>query len=104
MNIGAHALMERNVNVTRAGQVLIATVRDTIADTWFGAHYSTVCETDNACANFPLDSLGIHALDETVPRNMTCFKGGQTVRKPQQMCDVTSEYLTKDSTRILTVV
>ena len=79
------------MNVTKAGQVLTATVRAMITDTRFDPYCSTVCETDDACANFPLDSLGTHALDENVPRNMTCFKGGQTVLRPQQMCDVTSE-------------
>ena len=82
------------MNVTKAGQGLTATVRNAMADIWFGAHCLTVCETDDACANFPLESLGTHALHENVPRNMTCFKGGQTVRKAQQMCDVTSECVT----------
>ena len=95
--------MEKSVNVMKAGQVLTATVRDAVADARFDAHSAIVCETDDACANFPLHSIGTHALDENVPRNMTCFKGGQTVQKPQQMCDVTSGCLTKNSTHILTI-
>ena len=91
------------MNVTKAGQALTAMVRNAIADIRFDIHCSTVCETDDACANFPLESLGVHALDEHVPRNMTCYKGGQTVRKPQQMCDVTSEYLAHSSAHILTI-
>jgi hypothetical protein len=86
--------MVRNVNVTQVGPASTAMVRSATAVVRFDAHCSTVCETDDACANFPLDSLGIHALDESAPRNMTCFKGGQTVRKSQQMCDVTSGCLT----------
>ena len=83
--------MVRNVNVTKAGQVSTAMVHHAIAGIWFDAHCSTVCETDDACANFPLDGFGTYAHDENAPRNMTCFKGGKTVRKPQQMCDVTSK-------------
>jgi hypothetical protein len=105
VNTGAHVLTERNVNVTKAGQALIAMVRNAMANIQFDVHCATVCETDDACANFPLENLEIHALDKTIPRNMTCFKGPQTVRKPQQMCDVTREYLTTlSSAHALTIV
>ena len=96
--------MVGNVNVTKAGQASIVMVRNAIVGIWFEAHCSIVCETDDACANFPLDSFGTHVLDENAPRNMTCFKGGQTVRKPQQMCDVTSMCLANCSAHSLIIV
>lgn len=85
--------MERSASVTTGGRASIATVRlycdVTIRTlTWSLA----VCESDDACHDFPLSPLRA-ALpgDIEVPiANMTCFKGGQPVHRPHQMCDVTS--------------
>ncbi len=50
---------------------------------------SLVCQTDNACANFPIRG-NITSLDATDSVNMTCYKGGETVFNNHQFCDVTS--------------
>lgn len=65
---------------------------------WTGINCN-VCETDAACANFPLrggpdgELLTPRAVgDDDVPvANMTCHKDGLTVQENFQMCDVTSE-------------
>ncbi|KAL5504214.1 ADP1 [Sanghuangporus vaninii] len=58
---------------------------------WGGINCN-VCETDDACTNFPLpggDSpLPSGSGDE--PLNMTCYKGGDVVFTNHQMCDVTN--------------
>ncbi|GJJ08367.1 hypothetical protein Clacol_002581 [Clathrus columnatus] len=52
---------------------------------------SLVCQTDQACANFPLREL-----PETGPfvsdneHNMTCYRDGETIIENHQMCDVTN--------------
>ncbi|CAE6514971.1 unnamed protein product [Rhizoctonia solani] len=64
---------------------------------WTGINCN-VCETDNACANFPLrggpdGEFMTRTLDSDadVPvANMTCYKGGVTVEENFQMCDVTN--------------
>jgi hypothetical protein len=45
------------------------------------------CQTDDACTNFHLPGWNTDGSD-----NMTCYKGGNTVRENFQMCDVTSKY------------
>ncbi len=50
---------------------------------------SLVCQTDNACANFPIQG-NMTSLDATDSVNMTCYKGGETVFNNHQFCDVTS--------------
>lgn len=50
---------------------------------------SLVCQTDNACANFPIRG-DITSLDATDSVNMTCHKSGETVFNNHQFCDVTS--------------
>jgi hypothetical protein len=65
---------------------------------WTGINCN-VCETDAACANFPLRGgpdgellARIADTDVDVPvANMTCYKGGVTVEENFQMCDVTSK-------------
>ncbi|KAF8717776.1 ABC-2 type transporter, partial [Rhizoctonia solani] len=64
---------------------------------WTGINCN-VCETDAACANFPLrggpDGEFLTRTvdhDADVPvANMTCYKGGVTVEENFQMCDVTN--------------
>ncbi|KAF8604728.1 hypothetical protein BDV93DRAFT_440195 [Ceratobasidium sp. AG-I] len=65
---------------------------------WSGINCN-VCETDAACANFPLrggpdgELLTPRAMgdDDDVPvANMTCHKDGLTVQENFQMCDVTN--------------
>jgi hypothetical protein len=51
-----------------------------------------VCKSDDACANFPIGGDFMRDEDETVS-NMTCYKGGITVNRNFQMCDVTSKML-----------
>ena len=53
----------------------------------------TVCETDEACANFPLPGgdPSLSGADESL--NMTCYKGGDAVFNNHQMCDVTSVFV-----------
>lgn len=51
---------------------------------------SIACQTDEACANFRLP--GWDTFDRSgESENMTCYKGGNTVRENFQMCDVTSK-------------
>ena len=50
---------------------------------------SPVCQTDNACANFPIRG-NITSLEASDSVNMTCYKGGETVFSNHQFCDVTS--------------
>jgi hypothetical protein len=66
---------------------------------WSGINCN-VCETDDACANFPLrggpdgELLTAKTIgdDTDAPvANMTCYKDGLTVQQNFQMCDVTSE-------------
>lgn len=52
-----------------------------------------VCQTDQACAGFPLPGE-LRGLDDEPVQNMTCYKGGLTVNTYYQMCDVTSESFT----------
>ena len=51
-----------------------------------------VCETDEACTNFPLPGgdASLPSDDDNGPLNMTCYKGGDVVFTNHQMCDVTS--------------
>jgi hypothetical protein len=56
-----------------------------------------VCQTDNACANFPIKG-DLSSLDATDSVNMTCYKDGETVFNNHQFCDVTS---TRISTHVL---
>ncbi|GJE89867.1 ABC transporter G family member [Phanerochaete sordida] len=60
-------------------------------DGWGGINCN-VCQTDAACANFPLPHLPgeLGSLDDGVAENMTCYKGGDTVFQSHQMCDVTN--------------
>lgn len=53
---------------------------------------SLVCQTDNACANFPIRG-DLTSLDTTDSVNMTCYKDGQTVFSNHQFCDVTSTHI-----------
>lgn len=46
------------------------------------------CQTNDACANFRIP--GFDYSDPNLPGNMTCYKGGNTIRENFQMCDVTS--------------
>jgi len=55
---------------------------------WGGINCN-VCETDNACTNFPVRG-DITSLDAADSINMTCYKGGETVFNNHQFCDVTN--------------
>src|SRR6266567_7899824 len=50
---------------------------------------SPVCQTDNACANFPIRG-NLTSLNTKDSVNMTCYNGGETVFNNHQFCDVTS--------------
>lgn len=57
-----------------------------------------VCRNDDACRGFPVGELA-HERDEVGTldygdsgNNKTCYKGGETVFRSYQMCDVTSAY------------
>ena len=61
-------------------------------DGWGGINCN-VCETDKACANFPLpggNSSSLPSGDDEL--EMTCYKGGDVVFQNHQMCDVTSMF------------
>lgn len=60
-------------------------------DGWGGINCN-VCQTDNACTNFPLsggNASSIPSNDDEL--EMTCYKGGDVVFQNHQMCDVTSK-------------
>lgn len=57
-------------------------------DGWGGVNCN-VCQSDNACRAFPIGELGTLS-DDDIENNMTCYKGGETVFKSHQMCDVTN--------------
>jgi hypothetical protein len=48
-----------------------------------------VCKTDQACAGFP-PGVPPPGGGGKVPRDMVCYKGGETVFSIHQMCNVTS--------------
>ncbi|KZS92538.1 hypothetical protein SISNIDRAFT_486560 [Sistotremastrum niveocremeum HHB9708] len=54
---------------------------------WGGINCN-VCLSDNACDGFPV--LDMPATDPRETVNMTCYKGGETVRANHQFCDVTN--------------
>ena len=57
---------------------------------YWAEHSSLVCETDDACANFPLPGGDSSIPGGSDTTNMTCYKGGDAVFNNHQMCDVTS--------------
>ncbi|KAG8859017.1 hypothetical protein FRC20_011911 [Serendipita sp. 405] len=61
----------------------------TCNDGWGGINCN-VCQTDDACANFPIPEIEGLLGDDGAARNMTCYKGGVNVRNQHQMCDVTN--------------
>lgn len=100
--IGIQDPTARAVNVRMVGAVSTAMVRYLLLlwlyDELFLTGQYAVCETDDACRGFPLGEyareLGIGAGtledDDEIANNMTCYKGGETVFRSHQMCDVTS--------------
>ncbi|PAV16171.1 abc transporter [Pyrrhoderma noxium] len=58
-------------------------------DGWGGINCN-VCETDDACANFPLPGGDSSIPGGSDTTNMTCYKGGDAVFNNHQMCDVTN--------------
>ncbi|KAF8339814.1 uncharacterized protein EI90DRAFT_2967001 [Cantharellus anzutake] len=59
-------------------------------DGWGGINCN-VCQTDEACLGFPVGNINFKTNANGEPDfNMTCYKGGETVRENFQMCDVTN--------------
>jgi hypothetical protein len=79
----------RHASVRMAGKELTAMVRLFVPLAPLSLDSSLVCQTDNACANFPIRG-NITSLDTTDSANMTCYKGGETLFNNHQFCDVTS--------------
>lgn len=51
-----------------------------------------MCQTNAACANFPIGPPEAQDTTDSGP-NMTCYQNGATVRQNHQMCNVTSKTL-----------
>ncbi|CAG7855102.1 ABC transporter G family member ARB_01379 {ECO:0000305} Short=ABC transporter ARB_01379 {ECO:0000305}; Flags: Precursor [Serendipita indica DSM 11827] len=64
-------------------------------DEGWGGINCNVCQTDDACSNFPIAGMEhlMQATDQSdAPvKNMTCYKGGVNVRNQHQMCNVTNK-------------
>ncbi|KAJ7759367.1 hypothetical protein DFH07DRAFT_1023671 [Mycena maculata] len=59
-------------------------------DGWGGINCN-VCQTNQACAGFPLAGDAPSGEDDEVnPDDMTCYTGGETVFNNHQMCNVTN--------------
>ncbi|KAF7289666.1 ABC transporter protein [Mycena chlorophos] len=56
---------------------------------WGGINCN-VCQTNQACANFPLAGEPSNLDDEIDPEDMRCYTGGETVFNNHQMCNVTN--------------
>ncbi|KAJ7767188.1 hypothetical protein B0H16DRAFT_1789130 [Mycena metata] len=56
---------------------------------WGGINCN-VCQTNQACAGFPLAGSPIGDDDEVNPDDMRCYTGGETVFNNHQMCNVTN--------------
>nr|GAT55146.1 ABC transporter protein [Mycena chlorophos] len=56
---------------------------------WGGINCN-VCQTNQACANFPLAGEPSNLDDEIEPEDMRCYTGGETVFNNHQMCNVTN--------------
>ena len=50
----------------------------------------SVCQTNQACAGFPLVGAPASNDEEINPEDMRCYSGGETVFNNHQMCNVTS--------------
>lgn len=61
-----------------------------------------VCQTNQACAAFPLiGDVPIPDDEEVNPEDMTCYKGGETVFNNHQICNVTSAFFLRLHKRVI---